>query len=310
MNSSAAINVALILGVALGWGLLGTASKAMFAAEPPMFDGFTVAAARAAWAFPVFAIALPVVWRIERPQLRLRQSLGLAGAGLVFGLIAILFSMAAQHTSVAHLAFFLGISPVTNTAAAAIVFRTGLARRDWIALALGFVGVILLAVSHSNDRAAFFGDALMVGWLAGFAVYGCCLQYVGGSVRPATLIAVVGAVSMGATLAFAFALGWGRAIMHVADTMRLAGWFFGEVVLGSTLLAQAAYALAVRRMGVALATIGAEYGALAIGIVASLTLHESWTALTVIAGLLFACALAVSFAPLPWLGRERLHAGA
>jgi drug/metabolite transporter (DMT)-like permease len=124
VNSTATINVALILGVALGWGLLGTASKAMFAAEPPMFDGFTVAAARAAWAFPVFAIALPVVWRIERPQLRLRQSLGLAGAGLVFGLIAILFSMAAQHTSVAHLAFFLGISSFAPASRGAIGSRS------------------------------------------------------------------------------------------------------------------------------------------------------------------------------------------
>jgi drug/metabolite transporter (DMT)-like permease len=310
VSSRAPINLALVLGVALGWGLLGTASKALFADEPSIFDGLTVAAARAAWAFPVFAIALLVVWRIERPQLGLRQWLGLAGGGLVFGVIGVLFTMAAQHTSVAHLAFFLGISPVTNTAAAAIVFRTGLARRDWLALSLGFIGVMLLAISHSNDRAAFFGDALMVGWLIGFAVYGCCLQYVRSSVQSATVIAVIGAISMGATLAFSLALGWGKAIVHVADTMRVAGWFFGEVVLGSTLVAQGAYALAVRHMGVALATIGAEYGALAVGIVASLILHESWTVLTVIAGLLFACALAVSFAPLPWLGRERLHAGA
>jgi drug/metabolite transporter (DMT)-like permease len=309
VSARAATNLALVVVVALGWGLLGTASKAMFAADPPTFDGFTVAAARAAWAFPVFALALPVVWRIERPQVGLRSGLALAGAGLVFGLIAILFSIAAQHTSVAHLAFFLGISPVTNTAAAAIAFRTGLARRDWLALGLGFVGVTLLAISHSNDRAAFFGDALMIGWLVGFAIYGCCLQYA-AQVQPATVITVVGAISMGATLVFSLAMGWGRAIVHVADTLPVTGWFFGEVVLGSTLVAQAAYAVAVRRMGVALATIGAEYGALAIGVVASLVLHESWTALTVIAGLLFACALAVSFAPLPWLGRERTHAGA
>ena len=302
MSPRAAINLALILLIALGWGLLGTGSKVMFAAEPAVFDGVTVAAARAAWAIPFYAIAVPVVWRIERPRIGRRQWPALAGAGLVFGLISVVFSIAAQHTSVAHLAFFLGISPVTNTAAAAIVFRTGLARRDW--LALGLVGVTLLAISHSNDRAAFLGDALMIGWLFGFAVYGCCLQYA-ADVPPATVVAAVGAISMGATLTFSLAMGWGTAIVHVTDTLRTAGWFFGEVVLGSTLLAQTAYAIAVRRMGVALATIGAEYGALGIGVVASLVLHEAWTVLTVIAGLLFACALAASFAPLPWLGPER-----
>lgn len=309
MSSRAVANLALIAVVALGWGLLGTASKSMFADEPPVFDGLTVAAARAAWAFPFYAIASPLVWRIERPRIGRRQWLALAAAGLVFGLISVVFSIAAQHTSVAHLAFFLGISPVTNTAAAAIVFRTGLARRDVVALTLGVAGVTLLAISHANDRAAFFGDALMVGWLFGFAVYGCCLQYA-AHVPPATVVATVGAISMGATLAFSVAMGWGTAIVHVTDTIPVTGWFFGEVVLGSTLLAQSAYAIAVRRMGVALATIGAEYGALAIGVVASLWLREPWTALTVLAGLLFACALAASFAPLRWLGPERTHAGA
>lgn len=293
----------MILLIALGWGLLGTASKVLFAAEPAVFDGFTVAAARAAWSFPVFLVALIVVWRRERPRLEARHWLGLVAAGLVFGVgITVLFSVAAQHTSVAHISFFLGMSPVTSTAAAALVFRTGLSRRDWVALALGVVGVTLLAVSHANDRAAFFGDALMVGWLIGFAIYGCALQYVGARVPPAMVIASVGTISMGSLLVFGLAMGWGGGIAHVADTLSTGGWFFGEIVLGSTLIGQAAYAVAVRRMGVAVATIGAEYGALAVGVIASLWLHERWTVLTVLAGLIFCSALAATFVPIPWLG--------
>ena len=57
----------------------------------------------------------------------------------------------------------------------------------------------------------------------------------------------------------------------------------------------------MRRMGIALATIGAEYTALAIGIAASLAVHEPWTPLTVVAGALLCCALAATFAPIPWL---------
>jgi drug/metabolite transporter (DMT)-like permease len=303
VSSRTGTNLVLILLIALGWGLLGPASKVLFAAEPAVFDGFSVAAARAAWSFPIFLIALIVVWRREPPRLEARHWLGLGAAGLVFGIgITVLFSVAAQHTSVAHISFFLGMSPVTSTAAAAVVFRTGLSRRDWVALMLGVVGVTLLAVSHANDKAAFFGDALMVGWLIGFAVYGCCLQYVGTRVRPAMVISSVGAISMGSLLIFGLAMGWGRGIPHVADTPSAAAWFFGEVVLGSTLIAQAAYAVAVQRMGVAVATIGAEYGALAVGVSASLWVHEPWTALTVLAGLIFCSALAATFVPLPWLG--------
>ena len=244
-----------------------------------------------------------MVWRRERPRLDARQWLGLTVAGLVFGVgITVLFSVAAQHTSVAHISFFLGMSPVTSTAAAAAVFRTGLSRRDSTALALGVVGVTLLAVSGADDRAAFFGDALMVGWLIGFAIYGCALQFVGMRVQPAMVITGVGAISMGSLLVFSLVMGWGGGIVHVADAPSTAGWFFGEVVLGSTLIGQAAYAIAVRRMGVAVATIGAEYGALAVGITASLWAHERWTVLTVLAGLIFCSALAATFVPVPWLG--------
>jgi drug/metabolite transporter (DMT)-like permease len=115
------------------------------------------------------------------------------------------------------------------------------------------------------------------------------------------LICTIGVVSMATLLAAGIALGWTRGIDHVTDSPPIAGWFFGEIVLGSTLIAQPAFAAAVRRMGVALATIGAEYTALAVGIVASLAAHEPWTPLTVIAGAVLCAALTVTFAPIPWL---------
>jgi len=302
VSPRAATNLVLIVLIALGWGLLGPGSKVLFAAEPRVFDGFSVAVARAAWCLPIFVIGLGVAWRLERPRLDARRWLALIGAGLLFGIgITVLFSVAAQHTSVAHISFLIGLSPVTNTVAAAIAFRVRLHRRDVTALVLGILGVALLAFTHSNDRAAFFGDLLMVGWLVAFAIYACALRYVGARVNTMFLICTIGVVSMASLLAAGAALGWMRAIDRVNDTPAIAGWFFGEVVLGSTLIAQPAYAAAVRRMGVALATIGAEYTALAIGIAASLAMHEPWTPLTVVAGTLLCGALTVTFAPIPWL---------
>ncbi len=309
MSARAVTNLVLIVLIALGWGLLGPGSKVLFAAEPGVFDGFTVAVARAAWCLPIFLIGLGVAWRLERPQLDARRWLALIGAGVLFGVaITVLFSVAAQHTSVAHISFLIGLSPVTNTVAAALAFHTRLHRRDWTALVLGVFGVSLLSLTHSSDRSGVFGDLLMLAWLAAFAAYAVALRYVGARVNTMFLICTIGVVSMGTLLAAGIALGWTRGIDHVTDSPAIAGWFFGEIVLGSTLIAQPAFAAAVRRMGVALATIGAEYTALAIGIAASLAAHEAWTPLTVVAGAVLCAALTVTFAPIPWLNTPERRA--
>jgi drug/metabolite transporter (DMT)-like permease len=76
-------------------------------------------------------------------------------------------------------------------------------------------------------------------------------------------------------------------------------------------IGQTAYAAAVRRLGVALATIGSEYFALAVGVAASLALHERWNPLTVVAGAIFCCALTATFAPIPALDEPHdLHSAA
>ena len=293
-------NVIFILLIGLGWGLLGPASKALFAAEPGTFDGITVAVARAAWALPICLLALAVAWRFAPPRLDARRWLAVVIAGVLFGpFITVIFSVAAQHTSVAHISFLFGLSPVTNTALAALVFRTALDRRAIVALVLGVAGVAVLAATHSSDKSAFVGDLLMVFWLIAFAVYACFLRYVGACIKPPMLMCLVGTIAMVALLGPGIALGYGGAIAHVTDTPAVAGWFFGEVLLGSTLIAQPAYAAAVRRLGVALATIGAEYTALAVGVAASLVAHEPWTPLTVIGGAILCCALAATFVRLP-----------
>jgi drug/metabolite transporter (DMT)-like permease len=295
-------NVVFILLIGLGWGLLGPASKALFAAEPATFDGITVAVARAAWALPLCLVALAVAWRLAPPRLDARRWLAVVMASVLFGpFITVIFSVAAQHTSVAHISFLIGLSPVTNTALAALVFRTALDRRATVALVLGVVGAALLAATHSSDKSAFFGDLLMVFWLIAFAVYACFLRFVGVRIKPPVLMSLVGTIAMAALLIPGLALGYGGAITHVADSPPVAWWFFGEVLLGSTLIAQPAYAAAVRRLGVAVATIGAEYTALAVGVAMSLSMHEPWTPLTVLGGLVLCAALAATFVPVPGL---------
>jgi drug/metabolite transporter (DMT)-like permease len=119
------------------------------------------------------------------------------------------------------------------------------------------------------------------------------------------LMCLVGTISMAVVAVPGLALTGGAAAAHVIDTPATAWWFLGEIVVGSTLIAQTAYASAVRHMGVAGATIGAEYTALFVGVAWSLAVHEAWTPLTVAAGAVFCAALTVTFVPLPRALRRR-----
>ena len=119
---------------------------------------------------------------------------------------------------------------------------------------------------------------------------------IGVRIKPPMLMCLVGTIAMAALLLPGIALGFGGAIAHVADSPSIGWWFFGEVLLGSTLIAQPAYAAAVR--------VGARsrhrrrIHPLGVGVVASLAAHEAWTPLTV-AGGAFVLRARGGFVPMP-----------
>jgi len=310
MTRRGAFDAALVVAVGIGWGLLAPATKALFLAAPAAFDGVTVAISRAVWALPIFLIAAAVLALRERPQLPAKRWLAIAAAGVTFGIgITLVFSVAAMHTSISHLSFLIGTSPVTNSAAAALAFRIALGWRERTALLLGIVGVALLAASHTGGTAGLYGDSLMLLWLAAFALYAVLLRYVGPAVSSWFTMSAVGVVSMAAVVVLGlFIPGAFRGVPHVLDSPSAAGWFFGEVLIGSTFIGQTAYAIAVRRFGVAIATIGAEYTALTVGITASIVWHEAWSPLTVVAGLILIGALATTFVRWPARGTRAANA--
>lgn len=301
MRSKVGFGAALVVAVGVCWGLLAPATKALFAVDPAAFDGVSVAVARAAWGLPVFALMATVLALRERPRLAAKRWWAIVGAGVVFGVgITLTFSIAAAHTSIAHISFLIGTSPVTNSAAAALVFRLPLGRRERLALALGVIGVGLLAASKTGGSATIVGDALMLLWLAGFALYAVLLRFVGPDVSGSFTMSAIGVVALAALLLAALPFpGAFRGIPHVLDTTPAALWFFGEILIGSTFVGQTLYAIAVRRFGVSIATIGAEYTALTVGVATSVLWHEPWSPLTIVAGLTLIVALAVTFVPLP-----------
>jgi drug/metabolite transporter (DMT)-like permease len=196
MTRRGAFDAALVIAVGVGWGLLGPATKALFLLDSRAFDGASVAVARAVWSLPVFVIVGAVLWMRERPQVQRSRVRAIAGGGLAYGIgITFVFSIAAAHTSIAHLSFLIGTSPVTNSIAAALVFRLRVGWREKTALALGILGVGLLAASHGGGNATIVGDALMLLWLASFAIYAVLLRFVGPGLSSTLTMCGVGVVA-------------------------------------------------------------------------------------------------------------------
>lgn len=312
MTRRGAFDAALIVAVGSGWGLLGPGTKGLMLAEPAVFDGVSIVVARAVWCLPVFALIGAVLFARERPRLETKRWLAMAAGGITYGLgITFLFSIAAGLTSISHLSFLIGASPVTNSAAAALVFRLPVGWRERCALGLGILGVALLAGTHAGGggTAGMAGDLLMLLWLAAFALYAVLLRYVGTGISATLTMCGVGVVAMVAVIVAGCAFpGAFRGVPHVLDSPAIAGWFFGVILIGSTFVGQIGYAITVKRFGVSIATIGAEYTALTVGITASVVWHEPWTVLTIVAGLILVCALGVTFVGRP--GRETRVAGA
>lgn len=298
MTRRGVFDAALVVAVGVSWGLLAPATKALFLAAPAAFDGVSVVVARAVWALPVFLAIFAILYARERPRFGVKRGLAIVGAGLAFGLgISFVFSIAAGLTSISHLSFLIGASPVTNSAAAALVFRLPVGAREKAALVLGILGVSLLAASHTGGSASIAGDSLMLLWLAAFALYAVLLRSVGPGISATLTMSGVGIVAMLAVICAGLCIpGSFRGVPHVFATP---AWFFGEILIGSTFVGQIGYAIAVKRFGVSIATIGAEYVALTTGITASVIWREPWSPLTIVAGAILVAALGVTFAGRP-----------
>ncbi|MFN2459094.1 MAG: EamA family transporter [Candidatus Velthaea sp.] len=292
-------SAALIVVTGIGWGLLAPFTKLLFAADARVFDGVSVAIARAAWALPIYLFALALAWPLERPAMPPRRWLAFAAMGVCFGPgFFLLFSIAAQHTSVAHIAFLQGLAPPANAAFAALAFRAPLDGVRRAALAVGVAGVALLAATKAAAGSSLFGDAIMLVWLATFAAYASLLRYAALRYNIVFVTSLVGTLGTAVLVVGGLLTGTAGAAGHVADDPARGALFFGGIVVLSALVAPIAFAQAVRRSGVAVATSGAEYLAIAVGIVFSLAvLHEHWQPLLGVAGLLMLASLALTFAP-------------
>ena len=218
--------------------------------------------------------------RIARSDLPL---VGLAALFVFLNQIAFVFAL--DRTSASTIALILGATPAFAALIGIALGLERLSRKFWIAAAISFAGVGLVAVGHggevSGDR---LGVLLGVITAATWAAYTVC---VGPLMRRYTASRISVAV---------LGLAWiGLALVGLPQTLDQdfdVGWEVWALLLFATLgplvLTTVMWFRVVHRIGASRATLVANLQPFVAAIVALVVLSESMTPLQVIGGLLIA----------------------
>ena len=302
-------NVVFIALVGLGWGLLGPGSKVVVRgrARDVRRDHLGRRARR---------VGAPRVslsrWRrvaVAPPRLDAKRWAGVVAAGrrLRARDLGRVHGRRAVHVGRAHL---VSDRPLAgdNTALAALVFRTRArpprSRSRWCSAS----SASRFSRSRAAPAARRSRRPVMVVWLLSFAVYACLLR-VRRHAHERVMTMCAGRHDLDGVVLVP-GLRWAKAARsRTRPTRRRSpAGSSARSSLGSTLVAQTAFAAAVRRLGVSAATIGAEYTALAVGVACRWCCTSRGPALTVVGGLVLCARWRPRSFPSAWLGTREARA--
>jgi len=289
----------LVLVAGLAWGLNAPVSKLLYAAGAgQLFDGVSLAVVRGFWSIPVFAVAA-ILCRPRGRAIPRLDILRFIWLGVLFGPgLTGFWAVAAQWTSAAHVALISGLTPPATALLESIVRRRPLSVMRWMAIGLGVAGVAVLALTRSASGSSLRGDALMLAWVVDYACFALSTRALAGR-YPSAFISVmstgIGAVTVAVV---GVAIGAGRAIPHPFASPGVALGFFGEMVIGLGLVGPIANVAAIRRSNATIATTGALYASVILGLFAAVILvHERLGVGAILAGVLLCASLVTTFVP-------------
>ncbi|TAM78448.1 DMT family transporter [bacterium] len=288
---------ALVVVAGLAWGLNAPVSKVLYAAAGgSLFDGVTLVVARGFWSLPLFAVAALAVWPRGRSIVPL-DAWRLAWLGLLFGPgLTGLYAVASQWTSAAHVVLISGLTPPATALLESMVRRKPLRGRAWLSIACGVGGVAVLSATRSSHGSTPQGDALMIAWIAIYALFALGTREL--TARYPSAFVSVASTGLGSVIVtvVGMAAGVGGAIAHPFATPQVAWAFFGEMVVALGLIGPIANVMAIRRSNATIATTGGLYAAVATGLIAAVALvHEQLTPSVLLSGALLAASLALMF---------------
>ncbi|TAM91424.1 DMT family transporter [bacterium] len=311
VKGSSPLVFALVVVAGLAWGLNAPVSKVLYAAAGgSLFDGVTLAVARGFWSLPLFAVAALAVWPRGR-SIAPVDAWHLAWLGLLFGPgLTGLYAVASQWTSAAHVVLISGLTPPATALLESTVHRQPLSARAWLSIACGVAGVAVLSSTRSAHGSTPQGDALMIAWIAIYALFVLGTREL--TTRYSSAFVSVASTGLGAVIVTiaGLAAGVGGAIGHPFATPQVAWAFFGEMVVALGLIGPVANVMAIRRSNATIATTGGLYAAVATGLIAAVTLvHEQLTPSVLLSGAFLAASLALMFATPQPEPAPRPHSG-
>lgn len=297
----ATLPIAAILAAALFWGLNATASKELFAiGASAHFDGVALFVARSAWCFPIF-LGL-AIWKRPRHKTPLRRSdaLRFLFSGLCYGPGTTgAYALGVAATSGAHAALLFSLGPAITGVLSAIVLHERVAPIRIVALGFGLSGAMLLTFTRSATGSTIGGDALIATMVTCLAIQTILARELVRRYDPFFVTGCYGVLGTTILVATGFIAGRGQAILWpLAPDPATIWWFFGEIVLGLSIVAQVAWSWALPRLGPTLTSLIGLYGSVLVGVAGALiVLHETIAPIGYVAAALLVVALGLAVIP-------------
>jgi drug/metabolite transporter (DMT)-like permease len=287
-----------ILAAALILGFNPVAMKLIYAL-PAGVSPFQFIASRTAWCLVMYA----VVAFAFRPSIPISHLdwwkfalLGLCYGPGVGGLLPLGVSL----TSATHTVLLYALGPPLTAALGALLLHEALPRVKAIAMIVGVAGAVTVALGGSREHASsLIGDLLVTGMVIATAVQTLVLRRLKGNYSPLFIAALYGMIGSIILLTITLPLGGARYIalpLRIGVTGELL--FFGEIVIGVSLLAQMFQSLALHTLKAGMVSALVRYGALLTGTIsASFLLGENASAAELVGGLLLASSVGLSLVP-------------
>ncbi len=274
---ASAINPTALCTVLI-WSAIAPFTKYALADFPPLvFMSFRMAIA-AATVFLFLALRRSAIGidRVDIPKFLL--------AGIFFfGLSTMLFTEGLARTSVAHMIILASTGPLIGAVYRGIKFREAPDRRSLLAMAIGFIGVLIVVGDASSAE-----GASVVGDLMGLA---SAALWVGMTIYPQPLVRKYGALrSTGWVILFSLLLivplslpSWGEMVQHVPPPLAWSALLYAAM---GTLVGNTLWQSAVQQIGPARTLIYLYLQPFLALLIAAIILGDRLTPLQAIGGLL------------------------
>ena len=216
----------------------------------------------------------------------------LMGGGVVLLLLnQLCFIYALRFTTATTVALLFGTLPIFSALISSAVGMERLSVRFWIAAAISFSGVALVALGSSVGLSADLkGDGLAVGATVTWAAYSVLIASLMRRYSPFRISAIF---LLAVTLPLAL-LGSGQ-LAHQNFDLGWAVWaWFAYAVIGPLVITNVTWFTAIDRVGPARASLFANLQPFLAAIVALLVLHETITGTQIAGGLAIGCGILLS----------------